>query len=87
VAGEGDEPPARLRAELFASADQAVQVALAGVSRAFVCGTGQALRRGHVLERSLRDAHGMAVNWERIRRMVYDAGRVLLGEEPRYRGL
>ncbi|MPY93122.1 MAG: hypothetical protein GEV08_08660 [Acidimicrobiia bacterium] len=87
VAREGDEVPARLRAELFVAADHAVQVTLAGVSRAFVCGTGRALQRGHTLERSLRDAHGMAVNWERVRRMVYDAGGVLLGQEPRHRGM
>ena len=60
---------------------------LAGVSRAYVCGTAQVLRRGHPLELALRDVHGMAVNWERIRRMLFDAGGVLLGREPRYRAM
>jgi alkylation response protein AidB-like acyl-CoA dehydrogenase len=83
----GGDVPVRLRAELFAAADHAVQVALAGVSRAFVCGTGRALQQGHPLEQALRDVHGMAINWERVRRMVYDAGRVLLGQEPRYRAM
>ena len=79
--------PVPLRAGLFAAADHAVQVALAGVSRAYVCGTGKVLQRGHPLEQALRDVHGMAVNWERIRRMVFDAGGVLLGREPRYRAM
>lgn len=79
-------PPAA-RAALFAAADHAVQVALAGVSRAYVCGTGGVLQRGHPLELALRDAHGMAVNWERLRRMVYDAGSVLLGQPPRFRAM
>jgi alkylation response protein AidB-like acyl-CoA dehydrogenase len=83
----GGEVPAVSRAGLFAAADHAVQVALAGVSRAFVCGTGRAIEAGSVLERSLRDAHGMAINWERVRRMVYDAGNVLLGGEPRFRAM
>ena len=48
---------------------------------------GQVLRRGHPLELALRDVHGMAVNWERIRRMLFDAGGVLLGREPRYRAM
>jgi hypothetical protein len=64
-----------------------VQVSLRGVSRAYVCGTGRALQRGHPLELALRDVHGMAINWERVRRMIYDAGRVLLGQEPRYRAM
>lgn len=81
-----DVPPA-MRAALFAAADHAVQVALAGVSRAYVCGTAQVLRRGHPLDLALRDVHGMAVNWERIRRMVFDAGGVLLGREPRHRAM
>jgi alkylation response protein AidB-like acyl-CoA dehydrogenase len=79
--------PVGMRAALFAAADHAVQVSLAGVSRAYVCGTGKVLQRGHPLEQALRDVHGMAVNWERIRRMVFDAGGVLLGREPRYRAM
>jgi len=86
AAGAGGVP-APVRAALFASADHAVQVSLASVSRAFVCGTGGVLRRGHPLELALRDVHGMAVNWERIRRMIFDAGGVLLGQEPRFRAL
>jgi alkylation response protein AidB-like acyl-CoA dehydrogenase len=84
--GSGSVSPAA-RATLFAAADHAVQVTLAGVSRAYVCGTGRVLQRGHPLELALRDAHGMAVNWERIRRMIYDAGSVLLGQPPRYRAM
>lgn len=84
---DSGEVPAGARAQLFAAADHAVQVTLHGVSRAFVCGTGRAIEAGSVLERSLRDAHGMAINWERVRRMVYDAGNVLLGGEPRYRAM
>ena len=80
-------PCRRPAGRLFAAADHAVQVALAGVSRAYVCGTAQVLRRGHPLELALRDVHGMAVNWERIRRMLFDAGGVLLGREPRYRAM
>ena len=72
----------------FFGIDQlAVQVSLAGVSRAYVCGTGRVLQRGDPLELALRDVHGMAVNWERIRRMVFDAGRVLLGQPPRFRAM
>ena len=85
--GPGATVPPAPRAALFAAADHAVQVALAGVSRAYVCGTAQVLRRGHPLELALRDVHGMAVNWERIRRMLFDAGGVLLGREPRYRAM
>jgi alkylation response protein AidB-like acyl-CoA dehydrogenase len=87
AAAAGGEVPPTARAELFLAADHAVEVVLRGVSRAFTCGTGEALRRGSVLERSLRDAHGMAVNWERLRRMAYAAGGVLLGAPPRWRGL
>lgn len=83
----GGGPTAAQRAALFAAADHAVQVSLGGVSRAFVCGTSAVLQRGHVLEQALRDVHGMAVNWERIRRMIFDSGRVLLGQDPRFRAL
>lgn len=84
---DGGGPTAAQRAALFAAADHAVQVSLGGVSRAFVCGTSAVLQRGHVLEQALRDVHGMAVNWERIRRMIFDSGRVLLGQDPRFRAL
>jgi len=87
AAEAGEEVPAPARAALFAAADHAVQVSLGGVSRAFVCGTGGVLRRGHPLELALRDVHGMAVNWERLRRMVFDAGSVLLGQPPRFRAM
>jgi alkylation response protein AidB-like acyl-CoA dehydrogenase len=73
------------RAELFAAANLAVDTAVAGVSRAYVCGTADAVRRGHPLDLALRDVHGMAVNWERLRRLHYDAGRVLLGQDPQHR--
>lgn len=87
VAAAGADVPAPYRAALFAAADHAVQTTLAGVSRAFVCGTAGVLQRGHPLELALRDAHGMAVNWERIRRMIFDSGSVLLGQPPRFRAM
>jgi indole-3-acetate monooxygenase len=81
------EPPLRLRAEAVAVANHAVDAALAGVSRAYTAGTADALRRGHALDLALRDVHGMAVNWERLRRLHLDAGGVLLGAAPRFRAL
>ncbi|MDH4144474.1 MAG: acyl-CoA dehydrogenase family protein [Acidimicrobiia bacterium] len=86
VVTDGQAPP-RSRAEMFAVADHAMHAAITAVSRAYVCGTAKALRRGHPLDLALRDVHGMAVNWERLRRLGFDAGRVLVGEEPRFRAL
>ena len=53
------------------------------MSRLFTAGSIDALHAGHGLEQALRDVHGFSVQWERYRRLHFEAGRVLLGASPR----
>jgi alkylation response protein AidB-like acyl-CoA dehydrogenase len=76
------EVPRELRALVYALTNHAHRTAREAVSRAYTAGSIDALHRGHVLERALRDVHAMSVNWERYRQVYYDAGRVLLGLDP-----
>lgn len=68
-------------ARLHAIADHGFRVARRAVSDLFATGSVDALHSGHILEQSLRDIHGFSVQWERYRRLHYEAGRVLMGAE------
>src|SRR5262249_20854791 len=67
------------RARMHAIADHATRTARDAVSRTFACGSVDVLHAGHPLEQALRDIHAFSVQWERYRRLHYEAGRVLLG--------
>lgn len=74
-------------ARLHSIADHAVRTARQTVSDLFATGSVDAVRRGHLLERSLRDIHGFSVQWERYRQLHLLAGEALMGhtiDDPQY---
>jgi alkylation response protein AidB-like acyl-CoA dehydrogenase len=72
----------RTRARIQSLVDHVFRVMRSTVSDLFTTGSVDAVRSGHILEQSLRDIHGFGVQWEKYRRLQFEAGRVLMGAEP-----
>ena len=82
-AERGEPVPPKWTARKHSMADHGIRVGRDAASRLFSIGSVDALHQGHRLEQALRDVHGFSVQWERYRRLHFEAGRVLLGAEPR----
>lgn len=82
IASTGDTVPLQLRAELYASAFYALEVARETISRLYTRGTRAAFLQGNPVERALRNLHAIAFGYESSRAIQHSAGRVLLGGEP-----
>ena len=78
----GEDVPAHLRAEAYASSMYAVDVSRKLASDIFAGGTRDAFMRDNPMERGLRDLHAIGYIMASARFIVHTAGRVMLGGEP-----
>ena len=70
------------RSQLWTSMILSTDRARESISRLYAAGTTVAWRQGQPLERAVRDVHAVSVAFERFRRLVFDAGRVIAGLDP-----
>lgn len=72
------------RSPLWTSMILSSDHARSSIGRLYASGTTLAWREGHPLAKAVQDAHFITVAFERFRRLVFDAGRVLGGLPPEH---
>jgi alkylation response protein AidB-like acyl-CoA dehydrogenase len=78
----GEDVPAEMRAEAYASSMYAVDVSRKLASDIFAGGTRDAFLRDNPMERGLKDLHAIGYIIASARFIVHTAGRVMLGGDP-----